>query len=111
MTQLKHTSIQTSALWQSAEHWLMDNLSKDQSKIHYGSGSCACCQLWINQFECEDCPIAAYTENYTCRGTPYDQALQAYIDNNPDEFHNAATTEYIFLVTLALGENPGGQSS
>lgn len=90
------------ALWESAEQWLR----RWEGKLE--EDDCACCdyatsRATVLERACDWCPIYRYTGYRHCVGTPYTAWFNA---RNATEEKLAAEREYVFLVSLALGENP-----
>lgn len=113
------------ALWESAEHWLVNYAEPKSAQI--SSNDCACCKLYRRlpfttdpSKDCAWCPIQLQTGQRQCRNTPYTNASLALKelwklggDQTPEILsayeqgaQKACRDEYTFLVSLviALGE-------
>ena len=109
MKTFKWSEQQKKALRGSIRKWknISDNKSDDK-----GWASCPCCVLWNGEHEhdlnCHGCPIAAFTGEIECNGSPYRAWTDGgyYIHTSPsditEEGINIAKAEYNFLRAVYL---------
>ena len=93
------------ALNESIEHWerilqfVKDVNIASLRKEGWNGDSCACCAEFV-AYDCDGCPIKAYTGEADCLDTPWwsaNAALWAMLDNQPmiNEVAELAVTEEI----------------
>lgn len=82
---------------ESIAHWV--RMREDRKCGEKPTGRyCALCERYYRgRPKCTGCPIANYAESYLCRGTPYEEAPDAFDDGNDEKWRAAADAEIEFL--------------
>lgn len=73
--------------------------------IDYGSGSCACCGLYIDvennkKENCVGCPVSKYAKSLLCENTPYNKACEALYLPFPEVENPVVKEEMDFLIQV-----------
>jgi hypothetical protein len=69
------------ALKESIQHWKRLSESKRFPNEFIGSGNCALCIEFLNDWSCKGCPVFQAKQMPCCHGTPYQQ-IATFISNN-----------------------------
>ena len=87
------------ALRASIAKWRRNARIKDLDEARVDTDSCPLCTLFVGN-NCVGCPVAKQAGMLYCKGTPYIEASNAYVNDNLPAFHAAAEAEVAFLTSL-----------
>lgn len=97
------------ALEDSIRHWEENVAAVHPFQVNIGMHSCALCtKFWKTIYDrCEGCPVYEVSGQRACANTPYEAAVNAYIEwrytptvESHPQFRYAATIELNFLRSL-----------
>ena len=83
------------ALEESIELWRRN--ASDPNHLKLGSDHCPLCNLFLEIFNCNGCPIYETTALRYCRGTPYHKVLY---EKDPQRIQQLCEEEHQFLRNL-----------
>ena len=86
------------AIKKSIKHW-EENASFPFEEASISVNSCALCDLFFDD-HCEGCPIYESTAQRWCKGSPYDYAKLAFMNQDEVKFRAAAIEMVKYLESL-----------
>lgn len=89
------------ALEKSIKHWEENvEAAEDGEEISIDIYACALCVRFFHRLNCQGCPIKEATGQRVCKGTPYEDAVEAVEDNDYEAVLTASRAELEFLKSL-----------
>lgn len=99
------------ALEKSIRHWGKNIAAETPEQADVSSSTCALCNKFLTYIDghrnCSDCPVANFTGQSRCKGSPYEEAarrLHTWRNERTqaarDAWRKAAQVELDFLTTL-----------